>query len=250
MRERLEALRARIDAAATAAGRRPEAVELLAVSKGHPASAIREARTLGLDRFGESYAGEALPKTAELRGSGVQWVFLGPIQSNKTRLLAENFSWVLGLCSQKAARRLDAQRPDDLPPLQVCIQVNADGDPAKAGLAPDQLDPFLESVQGLRRLTVRGLMTIPRKAVPASPATPTTPATPVTGPHAFEVLAELFAKQVAAGHRWDTLSMGMSGDFEAAIAAGSTQVRLGTALFGPRPAKPGTRTPGVDAHHD
>ncbi|MCZ1010271.1 YggS family pyridoxal phosphate-dependent enzyme [Streptomyces lydicus] len=249
MRERLAALRARIDAAATAAGRRPEAVELLAVSKGHPASAIREALALGLDRFGESYAGEALPKTAELRGAGAQWVYLGPIQSNKTRLLAENFSWVLGLCSLKAARRLDAQRPDDLPPLQVCVQVNADGDPAKAGLAPDELDPFLESVRDLKRLTVRGLMTIPRKAVPAAP---------VTGPPAFEVLAELFAKQIAAGHRWDTLSMGMSGDFEAAIAAGSTQVRLGTALFGPRPAKPGTGietdtgtgTPGVDAHHD
>ncbi|SEP97638.1 hypothetical protein SAMN04487983_1002314 [Streptomyces sp. yr375] len=245
MRERLEALRARTAAAAVAAGRRPDEVELLAVSKGHPAAAVREALALGLERFGESYVGEAVPKAAELGGSGARWVYLGPIQTNKTRLLAENFSWVLGLCSHKAARRLDAQRPDGLPPLQVCVQVNADGDPAKAGLAPDRLDPFLESIQDLKRLTVRGLMTIPRKTEPE----PATGAMPVTGPPAFTVLADLFAKHVAAGHPWNTLSMGMSGDFEAAIVAGSTQVRIGTALFGPRPGKPGAQADGEGAHH-
>ncbi|MFC5220524.1 YggS family pyridoxal phosphate-dependent enzyme [Streptomyces coerulescens] len=238
--DRLDVLRARIDAAALAAGRRPQDVELLAVSKGHPASAVREAMALGLDRFGESYATEAVPKLTELNGTAAQWVYLGPIQTNKTRLLAENFSWVLGLCSEKAARRLDAQRPEGLPPLQVCVQVNADGDPAKSGLAPDRLSAFLETVQDLRRLTVRGLMTIPRKAGPGEEG---------ATPPAFEVLAELFAKHVAAGHDWDTLSMGMSGDFEAAIAAGSTQVRLGTALFGPRPARTDARVEGEDTHH-
>jgi hypothetical protein len=219
----MKALRDRIAAAAVAADRDPAEIDLLAVSKGHPAGAVRTALDLGLRRFGESYVSEVLPKMAELADSPAEWVYLGPIQSNKTRQLAENFAWVLGLSSEKAARRLAAQRSGHLPPLQVCVQVNVDGDPAKSGIAPEQLDAFLEVLDALPRLRVRGLMTIPRHE-------------PGGVPPGFAVLADLYAKHRAGGRDWDTLSMGMSGDFEAAIAAGSTQVRLGTSLFGPRPA--------------
>lgn len=228
LQDRLSALRQRIDTAAGAAGRPGADVELLAVSKGHPTAALRAAMDLGLRRFGESYVSEALPKIDALRADGVEWVYLGPIQTNKTRPLAENFDWVLGLSSQPAARRLAAQRPAGLPPLQVCVQVNVDGDPAKSGLAPDRLDAFLDELDAFDTLTVRGLMTITRRPDPGT----TDP-----GAAAFDTLADLFAKQVAAGRRWDTLSMGMSGDFETAIAHGSTQVRLGTALFGARPVR-------------
>lgn len=231
LRDRLEDLRNRIARAATACGRLPGEVELLAVSKGHPAGAVREALELGLTRFGESYISEAVPKIAEFAGTAAEWVYLGPIQTNKTRVIAENFTWVLGLASERAARRLSEQRPVDKAPLQVCVQVNVDRDPAKSGILPERLDAFVDIVAALPNLTVRGLMTIPRKQEPG---------TVVTDSPAFAALAELFRRQVEAGQRWDTLSMGMSGDFEAAIAHGASQVRLGTALFGPRAAKPAT----------
>lgn len=224
MRERLAGLRARIDAAAVAAGREPASVELLAVSKGHPASAVREAIGLGLSRFGESYVSEALPKIAEIT-KPVEWLYLGPIQSNKTKLIAEGFSWVLGLSSEKVARRLSSQRPEGLPPLNACIQVNVDADPAKSGLPPEELDTFMATVAELPNLVLRGLMTVPRLDESGDAG------------GAFGALAALFEKHRGLGSQWDTLSMGMSGDFEQAIAHGSTQVRLGTGLFGARPPR-------------
>ncbi|MEU8264750.1 YggS family pyridoxal phosphate-dependent enzyme [Micromonospora sp. NPDC048999] len=228
MMGRLAALRQRVAAAAASAGRRPADVELLAVSKGHPVPALRQALDLGLTKFGESYVSEAMPKVDGLQTDSVEWVYLGPIQTNKTRPIAENFDWVLGLSTLSAARRLHAQRPDNKGPLNICVQVNIDGDPAKSGLRPELLDAFLDELDQFGNLTVRGLMTITRRPEPGAGG---------PGAAAFAALADLFAKQVAGGRRWDTLSMGMSGDFEAAIASGSTQVRLGTALFGPRPAR-------------
>ena len=222
---RLGSLRDRIAAAARQAGRDPDQVQLLAVSKGHPAAALRQAAELGLRQFGESYVSEATGKLAELSDLAASWVYLGPIQSNKTRPIAEQFDWVLGLAAERVARRLTAQRPEHLAPLQACIQVNVDGDPAKSGIPVTELDALLDAVDGVAGIEVRGLMTIPRAPEPGRPS---------TVERTFATLAELFAEQVAAGRRWDTLSMGMSGDFETAIAHGSTQVRLGTALFGPR----------------
>jgi pyridoxal phosphate enzyme (YggS family) len=222
---RLAQLRSRIADAARQAGRAPQEVQLLPVSKGHPTTALRHAADLGLRQFGESYVSEVTSKIAELSDVPAAWVYLGPIQSNKTRPIAEQFDWVLGLTSGRVARRLAGQRPEHLPPLQACIQVNADGDPAKSGIAVSEIDALLDEVDGLERIEVRGLMTIPMAPEPGHRS---------TVDRTFAVLAELFAERVAAGRRWDTLSMGMSGDFEIAVARGSTQVRLGTALFGPR----------------
>jgi len=220
---RLEELRQRIEVAAVAAGRNPGEVELLPVSKGQPAEAVREAIGLGLSRFGESYVSEAIPKIAKIV-EPVDWVYLGPIQSNKTRPIAENFAAVLGLSALKAGYRLSSQRPAGLPPLSVCIQVNVDADPAKSGIGPDELAAFVEEISALPNLVLRGLMTVPR--MDSGGDTP-----------GFATMAALFERHRDLGAQWDTLSMGMSADFEQAIAHGATQVRLGTALFGPRAAK-------------
>jgi PLP dependent protein len=223
----LQQLRARMDAACASARRPVADVTLLAVSKTFGADAVREAVAAGQRLFGENYIQEALEKIAELAGSGLEWHCIGPVQSNKTRLVAEHFDWVHTVDRLKVAQRLSEQRPEGLAPLQVCIQVNVDGGTNKSGVAPDDALALAQAVAALPRLALRGIMTIPE---------------PVDGfaaqraVHArARVLFDALRPQLPAGVVWDTLSMGMSADLEAAIDAGSTMVRVGTALFGGRP---------------
>lgn len=219
----LQAVRARIDAACRAAGRDPATVRLLAVSKTFGIDAIRTALDAGQACFGENYIQEAVDKIQALRGLAIEWHCIGPIQSNKTRLVAEHFDWVQSLDRPRIAERLHAQRPGHLPPLQVCIQVNTDGGPTKAGVAPADVTALAETIRGLPRLRLRGLMTIPE------------PAADFAAARALHARArELFDALNAGGLGLDTLSMGMSADLDAAIDAGSTLVRVGTAIFGQR----------------
>lgn len=221
--DKLQVVRGRIDAACRAAGRDPAGVRLLAVSKTFGVDAIRAALQAGQTRFGENYIQEAVDKILALRGLAIEWHCIGPIQSNKTRLVAEHFDWVQSLDRSKIAERLHAQRPVHLPPLQVCIQVNTDGGPTKAGVAPADVAALAEAVRSLPRLRLRGLMTIPE------------PAADFAAARALHVRArELFDALNAGGLGLDTLSMGMSADLDAAIEAGSTMVRVGTAIFGQR----------------
>lgn len=197
---------------------------LLAVSKTHPASAIRRLFDLGQRHFGESYWQEAQVKLAALADLPIDWHFIGPLQSNKTRAIAEHFHWVHGVDREKIARRLSEQRPAHLPPLNVCLQVNLDGEATKAGVAPEAVLPLALAVKDLPRLRLRGLMCIPapRDDVAAQRAV-------------FARMSRLLQQLKDAGiHGLDTLSMGMSDDLEAAVAEGSTLVRVGTALFGAR----------------
>lgn len=209
-----------IAAACVAANRAAHSVNLLAVSKKQPVSAIAAHYQLGQRHFGENYVQEALSKMPELP-EDIVWHHIGPLQSNKTRAVAENFAWCHGLCNLKIAQRLSAQRPPDLEPLQVCIQVNLEGEASKSGLSADAAVALAEAVQDLPGLRLRGLMTLP----PPQPNMQ-------LQQQQFAKVAQLL-QQLPSG--CDTLSMGMSGDLEAAIAAGSTMVRIGTALFGPRP---------------
>lgn len=219
----LQAVRDRIDTACRAAGRAPAGVRLLAVSKTFGVDAIRAAQEAGQTGFGENYIQEAVDKIQALRGLAIEWHCIGPIQSNKTRLVAEHFDWVQSLDRPKIAERLHAQRPAHLPPLQVCIQVNTDGGPTKAGVAPADVAALAEVIRGLPRLCLRGLMTIPE------------PAPDFAAARALHARArELFDALNAGGLGLDTLSMGMSADLDAAIDAGSTMVRVGTAIFGRR----------------
>ena len=219
----LQAVRGRIDAACRAAGRDPAGVRLLAVSKTFGVDAIRAALQAGQTCFGENYIQEAVDKIQALPGCGIEWHCIGPIQSNKTRLVAEHFDWVQSLDRTRIAERLHAQRPAHLPPLQVCIQVNTDGGPTKAGVAPADVVALAEAIRNLPRLRLRGLMTIPEPAVDFSAA------------RTLHVRArELFDALNAGGLGLDTLSMGMSADLDAAIDAGSTMVRVGSAIFGQR----------------
>jgi hypothetical protein len=219
----LQAVRGRIDAACRAAGRDPAGVRLLAVSKTFGVDAIRAALQAGQTCFGENYIQEAVDKIQALPGYGIEWHCIGPIQSNKTRLVAEHFDWVQSLDRTRIAERLHAQRPAHLPPLQVCIQVNTDGGPTKAGVAPADVVALAEAIRSLPRLRLRGLMTIPEPAVDFSAA------------RTLHVRArELFDALNAGGLGLDTLSMGMSADLDAAIDAGSTMVRVGSAIFGQR----------------
>jgi len=225
--ERLGEVRRGVAAAASVAGRHAADVDILAVSKGQPDGTVRELEALGVRRFGESYVSEAVPKIQALADLELEWYFLGQIQRNKTRPIAENFQWVLALSSEGVARRLSDQRPDSLGPLQACIQVNIDADENKAGVRPDEVERLADRVANLPNLQIRGLMTITRIRCPGD-----------SDDSPFRELATLFDNYVARGRPWDTLSMGMSGDFGKAIGAGSTQVRIGTALFGPRPLRP------------
>jgi pyridoxal phosphate enzyme (YggS family) len=219
----LAAVRARIEAAERRCGRPPGAVALLAVSKGAAPEDIRDLAGLGQRRFGESYLSEALPKMAALADLGLEWHFIGPVQSNKTRAIAGHFAWVHGVDRLKVAERLSAQRPPEAPPLQVCVQVNVSGEPGKSGVAPEEAGELVRQAHRLPRLAVRGLMTIPA------------PETEFDRQYrACRLLADVFDRLRAQGLALDTLSMGMSGDLEAAIAAGSTCVRIGRALFGER----------------
>ena len=215
---------ARIRAAEQRYGRPAGSVGLVAVSKRQPAAAIRAAYLAGQRAFGENYVQEALAKQDELADLDIEWHFIGRIQANKTRQIAERFAWVHSLCDARHAQRLDAQRPAALAPLQVCIQVNTSGEASKEGLAPEAVGDLLDACAGLERLRVRGLMTLPA------------PAQDLAGQRApFDALRNLRDRLATPGQPLDTLSMGMSDDLEAAIAEGATLVRIGTAVFGPRP---------------
>lgn len=218
------AVATRIRAAEQRFQRPPESVRLLAVSKTQPAAAIVAIAAQGQRRFGENYLQEALTKIAELADLGLEWHFIGPIQANKTRSIAEHFAWVHSVDRLKIAERLSAQRPDHLPPLNVCLQVNIDREPTKHGLDEAELAEVAHAVATLPRLRLRGLM-----AIPAPAAEFTAQRRP------FAQLRKLRERLADAGLVLDTLSAGMSDDLEAAIAEGATLVRIGTALFGSRP---------------
>lgn len=223
---RLQAVRERLRQAALASGRTEGDVALLAVSKTMPASAVREVAVAGQRAFGENYIQEGVDKIAALADLDLQWHMIGPIQSNKTRLVAEHFDWVHTIDRLKIAQRLSEQRPAHLPPLQVCVQVNVDGGTNKSGVAPADALALAQAVAQLPRLQLRGLMCIPEHAPDF-----------VAQKRLFMLATGLFDKILTANpgwERWDTLSMGMSADLEAAIAAGSTLVRVGTAVFGQR----------------
>lgn len=213
-------VRQRIRAAADAVQRDANSIHLLAVSKTKPAQALREAYAAGLCDFGENYLQEALGKQAELTDLPLSWHFIGPIQSNKTRAIAENFAWVHSVDRLKIAQRLSEQRPADLPPLNICIQVNVSGEASKSGCAPADLPALAHAISALPRLKLRGLMAIPE---------PTEDRTEQDA--AFAAVRDL---QASLNLPLDTLSMGMSHDLESAIAQGATWVRIGTALFGAR----------------
>ncbi|EZP69195.1 YggS family pyridoxal phosphate-dependent enzyme [Pseudomonas sp. P7] len=210
----------RIRAAADAVQRDASSIHLLAVSKTKPAQAVREAYAAGQLEFGENYLQEALGKQAELTDLPLSWHFIGPIQSNKTRAIAENFAWVHSVDRLKIAQRLSEQRPADLPPLNICIQVNVSGEASKSGCTPADLPALANAISALPRLTLRGLMAIPE---------PTEDRTEQDA--AFATVRDL---QNSLNLPLDTLSMGMSHDLESAIAQGATWVRIGTALFGAR----------------
>jgi hypothetical protein len=226
--ERLEELRRRMARAAAGAGRNADSVTLLAVSKGQPAELIRAAAAAGLTDIGESYLTEALGKMAALGDLALTWHFIGRLQANKTRQIAEHFAWVHGIDRLKIAERLAAQRPFHAPPLNVCIQVNLGDQASKGGVPVPEAPDLAAAVAALPRLTLRGLMCIPPEESDA-----------VRQLAWFARLRVLRDSLNAGGLHLDTLSMGMSGDFEAAIQAGATVVRIGTALFGAR-AAPGT----------
>jgi pyridoxal phosphate enzyme (YggS family) len=221
----LQSVHRRIDEACAAAGRRTGSVQLLAVSKTFPADAVREAHAAGQRAFGENYVQEALAKMAALGGlrGAIEWHLIGPLQSNKTRDVAEAFDWVHSVDRLKIAQRLSDHRPADLPPLQLCLQVNISGEASKSGLLPAEVAAVAAAVAALPRVVLRGLMAIPE---------------PVADPQAqrapHRALRELMAAVNATGLALDTLSMGMSADLEAAVAEGATLVRVGTAIFGGR----------------
>jgi pyridoxal phosphate enzyme (YggS family) len=223
LQERLVALRRRIAASAQTAGRDVHSITLLAVSKGQDVGRIRAALALGLTQFGENYLDEAQQKIHALRDSPAQWHFIGQLQANKTRPVAEQFAWVHSVDRLRLAERLAAQRPHHAPPLQICVQVHIADDPAKGGVDPVQCLPLLQQIAVLPRLQLRGLMCM----LPYGCAAADQHA-------AFARLRTLLETACAAGLPLDTLSMGMSEDLEAAVAEGATLLRIGSALFGPR----------------
>lgn len=219
----LQAVHQSIARAVRKAQRRVEDVTLLAVSKTFPASTVREAYAAGQRVFGENYVQEALDKIEALCDLPLEWHFIGPIQSNKTRTIAENFAWVHSIDRLKIAERLSAQRPQDMPPLNVCLQVNVSNEDSKSGVAPGMLQELAQLVSGLPRLKLRGLMTIPAPAEGLAMQR-----------RPFAQLRELLQQLNSQGMMLDTLSMGMSQDLEAAILEGATIVRVGSAIFGQR----------------
>lgn len=219
----LQATNAAIATAAAAAGRNVNKIKLLAVSKTFPVEAIREAYRAGQRDFGESYVQEALPKLMALQDLPIVWHYIGPLQSNKTRAIAAHFAWVHGIDRLSIAQRLSAQRPADLPPLQVCLQVNVSGEDSKSGVAAADIGVLAAAVAALPHLKLRGLMAIPA---------PTDDEAEQRA--AFSEVAQIQQQLNQAGFALDTLSMGMSHDFPAAIAEGATIVRIGTAIFGNR----------------
>lgn len=222
----LQAVQARIELACVRAGRPSGSVQLLAVSKTFDADAVRQAWSAGQRAFGENYVQEGVEKVQQLRAAGlagIEWHCIGPLQSNKTRPVAEHFDWVHTVDRLKVAQRLSEQRPPELPPLQVCVQVNVDGGPNKSGVLPEQALELAQAVAALPRLRLRGLMCIPEPAPDFASACTV-----------FGRARALFDALNAQGLALDTLSMGMSDDLEAAVASGSTLVRVGSAIFGAR----------------
>jgi len=219
----MQAVHARIAAAAALFGRPASDIALLAVSKTFPPSYIEEACSTGQRAFGESYAQEGVTKITALARRDLEWHFIGPIQSNKTRLIAEHYHWVHGIDREKIAARLAAARPPHLPPLDVCIQVNVSGEGSKSGVAPGEELALADAIARLPRLRLRGLMAIPEPTADLA-----------LQRRRYALLRELKDRLTGAGHAVDTLSMGMSDDLESAIAEGATIVRVGSAIFGPR----------------
>ena len=222
--QRLQAVQTQIIAAAKANNRQVDSIQLLAVSKTQPAAAVQAAAEAGQIRFGENYLQDALPKIQALsdKGFDLEWHYIGPIQSNKTRAIAENFQWVHSIDRLKIAQRLSEQRPEHLPALKICIQVNIGRESQKSGIEPENLNALATAINQLPRIELHGLMAIP----PAQ-------STKEQQHQAFAELRTLF-ENLPGSESLDTLSMGMSNDLEAAIAEGSTMVRIGTAIFGPR----------------
>jgi pyridoxal phosphate enzyme (YggS family) len=221
--ERAQAIRQAMHDAALESGREPEAITLLAVSKTHSADTVRAAYAAGLHAFGENYLQEGLDKIASLSDLPLEWHFIGPIQSNKTRPIAEHFDWVHGVDRLKIAQRLNDARPAGMPPLNICIQINVSGEASKSGCLPEQLPALAQAVSGMPHLRLRGLMAIPE------------PTADVALQHRqFRMLRELQEALQRKGTVLDTLSMGMSEDFPVAIQEGATIVRIGTAIFGAR----------------
>jgi PLP dependent protein len=222
--ERLREVRARVAAAAAQSGRSVDSVTIVGASKSQPLTSIETLAGLGIAHFGENYVQEGLEKIDALAGEPLTWHFIGHIQANKTRPIAEHFAWVHGVDRLRLAQRLSAQRPFHAPPLNVCIEVNLAGEARKAGAAPAEVPSLATAIAALPRLALRGLMCLP-------PEEPT-----LAGQRRwFGELRALFESLNAAGAGLDTPSMGMSADLEAAVLEGATQVRIGTALFGPRP---------------
>ena len=218
---RLQALRARIATAAARTGRDPDEVRILAVTKAHSADAVLAGMAAGLADFGENFVQEGTAKMREV-GPGATWHFIGQLQSNKTRQVAERFDWVHTVIRERIMRRLAAQRPDDTPPLQVCIQVRMQAEDTRPALPPKQVSKLAELIQAQPCLKLRGLMGMPLPDAPRE---------------AYLRLRTLYDELNEAGMNLDTLSMGMTADLETAVECGATLVRIGTALFGPRPAR-------------
>ena len=223
--EKLAKIRRFVDDCAARAGRDPAAVTIVAVGKRHPPELLAEAARAGQIDFGENFVAEAVAKQEYLASfEGLKWHFIGALQSNKTRPVAENFAWIHTLDRPKIAERLNSQRPYYAEPLNVCLQVNLDAEPTKAGVSPEALAPLANAVAGCDRLRLRGLMCIPRPRERYEEQRAV-----------FARLRKLADELANDGLSLDTLSMGMSGDLAAAIAEGATLVRIGTAIFGPRP---------------
>ncbi len=225
---RVTATQQRLAEAARSAGREPSSILLLAISKTQPADVIQAAYDAGLRAFGENYLQEAVDKQPQLPAD-IEWHCTGPVQSNKSKLVAEHFDWCHTVDSVKLAERLNNQRPVALPPLNVCIQLHIGGEESKSGIAADDAPSVAAAIAKMPHLRLRGVMTIP----PASED-------PAEQRRWFAEAREVFERLKAAHPSVDTLSMGMSGDMEAAIAEGSTMIRIGSALFGPRAPKPTT----------
>jgi len=224
LKENLHNVRARVVSACKMAGRNPADIAILAVSKRHPVERIQALHGLGQSSFGENYVQEALAKMGQLPLANLEWHFIGPLQSNKTREVAEHFQWVQSVDRVKILRRLSSQRPASHPDLNICIQVNIDREPQKAGVMPEQVKELAHAALALPKIRLRGLMTIPQAA-----------STLHDPSGSYLRMEALYHELIEDGMELDTLSMGMSGDLEAAIMHGSTMVRIGTDLFGPRP---------------
>jgi len=225
LNENLNNVRTRVARACQNVARDPAEITILAVSKRHSVDKIRRLNALGQTAFGENYVQEALDKIVELGSSRIEWHFIGPLQSNKTRQVAANFQWAQSVDRMKILRRLSEQRPPDCPPLNICIQVNIDREPQKAGVLPEQVADLARAAAGMAGVRLRGLMAIPMiGSAGHNPA------------ESYRKMYDLYRELLDAGLEMDTLSMGMSADLEAAVMHGSTMVRIGTDLFGPRPS--------------